>query len=66
MNEQTAAEYVVRLKEAGYTPETDSYDGEVILFKGFNSSGDGVVFEYYELYENGIISYGAKDALTGC
>ena len=66
MTEQEAKDYVTTLKELGFTPETDLSDDDKILFKGFDDDGHGVVFDYSVYYENGIISYGKKDAFLGC
>lgn len=66
MNELEAKEYVTTLKELGFTPETDASDDGKILFKGFDDNGRGVVFDYSVMYENGVISYGKKGALSGC
>ncbi len=66
MNQQAAENYAADLESLGYLPETNLSDGEWIMFKGFDSEGAGVVFNYSVIYENGTISYGKKDALTGC
>lgn len=66
MTELEAKMYVITLKELGFRPETDSSGGEKILFKGFDDNGRGVVFDYSVMYENGVISYGKKEALSGC
>lgn len=66
MNQQAAENYAADLEALGYLPETDTSDGEWIMFKGFDSNGSGVVFNYSVIYENGTISYGKKDALSGC
>lgn len=66
MSEGEAAEYAASLKELGFKPDTDLSDEETILFRGFDSDGYGVVFNYSVIYENGTISYGKKDAFTGC
>ncbi len=57
VSEQNAAEYVAELKRLGYSPETDDSDGEMIIFKGFDSKGNKVIFSYSVIYENGTISY---------
>ena len=66
MNEKAAENYAADLEALGYLPETNTSDGEWIMFKGFDDSGSGVVFNYTVIYENGTISYGKKDALSGC
>ena len=63
VNEQNASEYVSELKRLGYSPKTDESDGEVIIFKGFDAKGNGVIFSYSVIYENGTISYGNKESL---
>lgn len=62
MNEKAAENYAADLEALGYLPETNTSDGEWIMFKGFDDSGSGVVFNYSVIYENGTISYGKKDA----
>jgi hypothetical protein len=58
ISEQNASEYVAELRRLGYTPETDTSDGEIIVFKGYDSNGNGVAFNYSVIYENGTITYG--------
>ena len=63
MTETEANKYVIKLKEAGFTPETEAEDHEKILFKGYDGNGNGVVFDYSVIYENGVISIIMKDAI---